>query len=127
MSLHICKHLFICIQKCKYLHIIISDVSVPSRSSVTSVPHPESDIEISAMNIPSVPRSHIENSTKSVPPEMSPSPVSRSYIESFTIHGWSKVFTGKSWEKIFWLLTFVGSPWRCLFQSAWFSQEISKQ
>ena len=36
-----------------------------------------------------------------VPQINSPS-VSRTYMEGFTIHGLSKVFVGKLWEKIYW-------------------------
>ena len=34
--------------------------------------------------------------------------VSRSYIEGFTIHGLSKVFMGKLWEKVYWFLILMG-------------------
>ena len=42
--------------------------------------------------------------------------VSRSYMESFTIHGLSKVFTGKPWERFYWLFILVGALGFVLFK-----------
>ena len=36
--------------------------------------------------------------------QSNPTSVSRSYMEGFTIHGLTKVFMGKLWEQIYWLL-----------------------
>ena len=33
----------------------------------------------------------------------------RSYFENFTIHGLSKVFTGKLWEKVLWFIVLLAS------------------
>ena len=41
-------------------------------------------------------------------PSATSSSVSRSYMEGFTIHGLSKVFMGKLWEKIYWFLILIG-------------------
>ena len=35
--------------------------------------------------------------------------VARSYMEGFTIHGLSKVFTGKLWERLYWFLILAGA------------------
>ena len=34
--------------------------------------------------------------------------VARSYMEGFTIHGLTKVFMGKLWEKVYWFLILMG-------------------
>ena len=43
----------------------------------------------------------------SLVPKYTSTPVSRTYMESFTIHGLSKVFLGKLWERFFWGLVLL--------------------
>ena len=43
-------------------------------------------------------------------PTITTSPsVSRTYMEGFTFHGLSKVFTGKLWERLYWFLILTGA------------------
>ena len=54
-----------------------------------------------------VPNALAANVTTSPDPRTCPS-VSRTYLEGFTIHGLSKVFTGRLWERIFWGSVLLG-------------------
>ena len=53
-------------------------------------------------SITAMPPKEVQASLSTTPPTNSSS-VSRSYMEGFTIHGLSKVFMGKLWEKVYWL------------------------
>ena len=52
--------------------------------------------------------STIDRSSRQVEASITPT-LARSYMEGFTIHGLSKVFTGKLWERLYWFLILTGA------------------